>query len=248
MFWIYFYVLKINIIYFSWLFWLTLFSEYWLIQLIFIFTLFYFIFSQNLYFSLIYFFFIIIELGCFLGIINLELLSGFLWLIEFTIFFILLILFFFLNNEGFIFQFQLKISVFLNFWFLGVFYLWLYIYWFFFLGENFFLHNFCINEFYINFYESIKNFLNNDFIGFKLSYYDFNRIEFLLFCFLLLFVSFICINCNKVQFFLTLYSYFNYIYFLKQTFVFLKKQNLSNQANFLPSIRIFAKTNNASKR
>lgn len=86
----------------------------------------------------------------------------------------------------------------------------------------------------------------NDFLLLFLSYYSINSIEFILLGVLLLIGSIICVNLNKIQkssklnkldYFFTIFNKYKDFY----NYSFLRKQNLTNQANSLVSLRIYKK-------
>lgn len=174
-----------------------------------------------------------------LSLIQMELFSGFLILIEFTVIFIFLIFLFFLNIENNLF----KANLFYNF-----FFLYFYVFIFFILNINFLYFFFNINlnnNFFIfeNYFESNNNFNMNDFISIFLNYYNFNSISFLIVCYLLLLGSIICVNLNKINYFFKNYELFSKkkrITLIKD-FFFFRKQNLIAQSNYNQNIRIVKK-------
>jgi hypothetical protein len=95
-------------------------------------------------------------------------------------------------------------------------------------------------------YESIFNEILTDLFGLFVSYYYINSLEFIIIIFFLLIGSLICVNINKFN---RLNKTMNYndmfmIYdFFKDfvKFVFMRKQNLVDQENHVPSTRIFKK-------
>lgn len=202
--------------------------------------------SSNVYYSLLYLFFFIILLGFSLSLNQAELFVGFLWTTEFTVVLICLILFFYLNVEGNILKINLKLSKIYFFYYLvGFFSLILFFY-----SSNF-PKNYNLNWLFFDFYfddwyESLNNKLMNDFLILFLSYYKINSIEFLVLGYLLLLTSIICVILNKNSkdskiesnsSFLKLF--FNINNFLN--FSFLRKQNLNDQSNYDPNIRVFKK-------
>lgn len=100
--------------------------------------------------------------------------------------------------------------------------------------------------FFEDYYNSLNNFLLNDFIALKLSFFFFNGIEFLIFGLLLLYCSIVCINLfknNKKYSTIKQNNLLNVFDFFKNfiDFSFLKKQNLNKQTNLIPSLRFFKK-------
>lgn len=178
--------------------------------------------------------------------LQMDLFAGFLWVVEFTVIFISLLLLFYINVEGNKFSLNLMnnrsyFSFFLFF--------------FFCLFNNYlFIGN---NEFYIplifnnvdlwdDFYEALNNTNMNDFRALTIGYYSINSIEFIFIGFLLLVGSIVCVNLNKIQKsmrnikysqFLNIFDFFkNFL-----NFTFMRKQNLTNQNLHPTSIRIFKK-------
>ena len=226
--------------------WITFLSDIWLIQFILLYFIYLLFSTFNIYFVLFYLFIEIFLIGIFISIIQLELFTGFLWIIECTIIFISLILLFYINVEGIQIKFNLKI--YRLYFVFNLFIL-------FFIFNNFFFIN--IYEFYLfinfnnidmwdNFYESIFNINMNDFKALTIIYYIINSIEFLVIGFILLIGSLICVNLNKLQKFIQIYKYnvyfFVFSYFKDYVnYVFLRKQNIINQSIFNNSIRLFKK-------
>jgi hypothetical protein len=127
--------------------------------------------NNNIYYILLYFFILIIFFGVFICYVNLELFSGFLWVAEFTIIFIALILLFYLNIDGIIFKYNNKISNLKNL---------ILIIFLFLLNFNFnlFITIENINDTFLNlfedYYEAINNNYSNDFSTLFISYYNLN--------------------------------------------------------------------------
>lgn len=103
-----------------------------------------------------------------------------------------------------------------------------------------------INYAWDDYYESLNNFLINDVFGLYTSYYILNSFEFLMVGLLLLFASMVCVNLSKFNKnlklnnyyeLLTLYDFFNDFV----SFLFMRKQNLTNQTIASVSTRIFKK-------
>jgi len=226
--------------------WLTFFSEIWIIQLLIVYLL-YLIFSTlNIYYILLYLFVEIFLFGVFISIIQMELFTGFLWVVECTIIFIALILLFYLNIEGTQLRFNLK-SYRLYFVFI-VFTLFLIFNNFLFIGNYEFYLPLLFNNIDVwdDFYESLYNTNMNDFRALTIAYYSINSIEFLLVGFILLVGSLICVNLNKLQKSIKVFKYsiyFNIFNYFKDfiNFTFMRKQNLVDQTLNPASIRIFKK-------
>nr|YP_009512636.1 NADH dehydrogenase subunit 6 [Uronema marinum]AXJ93328.1 NADH dehydrogenase subunit 6 [Uronema marinum] len=226
--------------------WLSFFSDTWLVQLLLVYVL-YLIFSTlNIYYILLYLFVEIFLFGIFISIIQMELFTGFLWVVECTVIFIALLLLFYLNVEGTQLRFNLK-SYRINFSF--------FLFFLFLISNNYlFLGNY---EFYLpvifnnidlwdDFYESLYNVNMNDFRALTVGYYSINSIEFLMVGFILLVGSLVCVNLNKLQKSMKIFKYsiyFNMFDYFKDfiNFTFMRKQNLVDQNNTPSSVRIFKK-------
>lgn len=226
--------------------WLNFFSDTWVLQILLVYVL-YLIFSTlNLYYVLVYLFFEIFLFGLFISIIQMELFTGFLWVVECTVIFIALILLFFLNVEGLQQKINLK-----SYRFYFVFFLFIL---FCFFNNFLFISNL---EFYMpiffnnidlwdDFYEALYNTNMNDFRALTISYYSINSIEFILLGLILLVGSVVCVNLNKIQKSIRIFKYSNYFNtfnFFKDylNYTFIRKQNLNNQTSNPASIRIFKK-------
>lgn len=223
-------------------------NDTFFIQFFFFFTFFYFYKSKNVYYTLLYLFFLIIYLGIILSLNQAELFTGFLWTTEFTVILICLILFFYLNVEGNILRVNLNLNKINYFFYL------FFLFFFFFLKISSYynidttsnLNWIYFNYYFDDWYESLNNVFMNDFISLFNSYYRFNSIEFIFVGYMLLIASIVCVNLNKLvrdskiesnSFFLKIFNYFtNYL-----NFSFLRKQNLSDQSNYDPNIRLFKK-------
>lgn len=233
-----------NLIY--WWPWLNFFSDIWVLQILIVYTL-YLIFSTlNIYYVLLYLFVEIFLFGIFISVIQMELFTGFLWVVECTVIFIALILLFYLNVEGN--QLRLNLKTYRIYFTFILFFI-------FCLFNNYlFIGNF---EFYLplifnnidlwdDFYEALYNVNMNDFRALTVSYYSINCIEFILIGLILLVGSVVCVNLNKIQKSMRVYkysSYFNIFDFFKDflNFTFMRKQNLTNQTLNPASIRMFKK-------
>ena len=226
--------------------WFNFLDEIYLIQFSLIYLFWVFYNSKNVYYSLFYLFLIIFFLGLSISFIQMELFTGFLWVTEFTVILIILILFFYLNVEGQISKINLKYS---NFYYI-FFFLFVYFFIFFrylpFCSDYSNADTFIFDYLYEDWYESISNNLMNDFLVLTIGYYSINSLEFILIGFLLLIGSVVCVVLNKIQknvkisnsfSFLNLFSFFtDYL-----NFSFLRKQDLNNQAVSTSTIRLFKK-------
>lgn len=204
--------------------------------------------SKNIYYTLLYTFFLILYFGLILSLVQAEIFTGFLWTTEFTIILIALILFFYLNVEGSILKINLKISNLFYFFFLFTF---LFIYFFkysYFNSINFFneLNWLFFNFYFDDWFESLNNFLMTDFISLYSTYYSINNIEFLIVGYLLFLGSLIAVSLNKSQKNLKIYDNSNLLKLFNffsnfLNYSFLRKQNLNDQSYYDPNIRLFKK-------
>jgi len=182
----------------------------------------------------------------FISVIQMELFTGFLWVVECTVIFIALLLLFYLNVEGsqlklnlkvyrfyFTFLLFLSFSTLNNYLFAGDF-------------ESYLPLLFNNIDIWDDFYEALANTNMNDFMALTIGYYSVNSIEFLVIGLILLIGSVVCVNLNKIQKSFRVYKYapfFNTFDFFKDflNFTFMRKQNLVTQNLNPASIRIFKK-------
>ena len=80
--------------------WMTIWGDLWVMQISLLYCLFLFLYSSNVYYVLLYLFFQLFFFGLFLGLIQMELFTGFLWILELTVIFISVLLLFYLNYTG----------------------------------------------------------------------------------------------------------------------------------------------------
>lgn len=215
------------------------FSEVILLQLalLLIVTLFFFI--NNSFYLLLYFFIFTFLVGLFISVYQMELFTGFLYVIEITVVFMLLLVLFYLNFKG-----STTVTSSTN----------KYLYVSFILLICFTPMLYAEKELYLpcifntidlwdNYYACLSNTAMNDFIGLYLSYYFINSYEFLLIGWLLFLGSILCITLfnlvgsSKSTNHLLLRKF---LQFFVDTldFYFLRKQNLVNQNNTQPGLRI----------
>lgn len=203
-----------------------------------IFSVLYFAFSvTNIYMFLLYFFLFCIYLGLTISLLQMELFTGFLWVTEFTVIFVLLLLLFYLNTDGYINLKQIsKIFLFFSFFFC------------FFLSfsesEFHFIFNF--TDLWHDYYETFSNTLMTDFFGLFLVYYYYNGFLTCLIGFYLFVVTIACVlmlNLIKVQKIGLIHSYLQVFDFFKQSinYFFYRRQNLHKQTMKLSSTKIFKK-------
>jgi len=227
--------------------WVNFSLDIFLLQLVYIYILFLFIWSKNLFYNLVYLFLIIIYSGLYLSIIQYELFTGFLWVLEFTIVFISIVLLFFLNiNLNYI---KINFKKYNNIYIYILLYFILFIFKIFSTSLYINALNFkyiLLNDVILDYYQSLNNSNNNDFTLLYYSYYIYNSIEFLIIGLFLFFGSIGCVLLNKEikslnynSFLINIKKYNFYNSFFD--FNFLRKQNLSTQSNYKPSLKIYKK-------
>ena len=196
---------------------------------------------NSVYYSLLYTFFNFFLIGIVLCVLQVELFSAFLWLVECSVLFIFLLLLFYINIKNIFKQTEKHIFK----------YLWLFIYLLFVFSSESLVINDVYNNISIyflidNYYESLFNTIQNDLFIFFISYYFINSVEFVIVGMLLLVGSIVCINLflfNKnirTQNYNSFFKVFNFFLDLS-SFLFLKKQNLIKQGNTKASLKIFKK-------
>jgi len=227
--------------------WVVFSLDVFILQLIYIYILFLFIWSKNLFYNLVYLFLITIYSGLYLAIIQYELFTGFLWVLEFTIVFISIVLLFFLNiNLNYI---KINFKKYTNIYIYILFFV-LFIY-FKIYSSSLFIYSLnykyiLLNDILLDFYQSLNNLNNNDFTLLYYSYYIYNSIEFLVIGLFLFFGSIGCVLLNKeiknlnYNLFLINFKKYNF-YNSFFDFNFLRKQNLNTQSNYKPSLKIYKK-------
>ena len=201
--------------------------------------------TNNIYYVLFYLFLEIIYFGLILSLFQLEFFTGFLWVVEFTAIFIIIILLFYLNIEGVWSNFKL---VFFKFNFFIFFFIFFFSFLFYFFSEveTYIPSSLNIIDVWDDFYEACYNSLANDFTALLLSYYSLNSFEFICVGILFLVGSVVCIFMVQVlkktkSSFIS--NYLNIFNFFKDfvSYIFLRKQNLTTQSNNSASTRIFKK-------
>ncbi len=220
------------------------FFENFFLQTVYLIVLFNFFKNNNIYYNTFSIFILFFLMGLFLLFFQLDLFTGFLWLIELTVIFIFLLMLFYLNFKGntnkeykninFIFLSSLLIIIFfikytkfnIN-------------------SDNPFITLNCY-LFWEDYYESFNNNCLNDFYVLLLSYYFFNSFGFFLIGFLLFIGSILCINLFvniKINNSKNLSNFLKSFDFFKNSmsFSFLRKQNMYFQNLTIPSLRILKK-------
>lgn len=204
-------------------------------------TLFYIFFYRNIYYNLLYLFLNFFIVGVYLAVFQIELFTAFLWLVECSVIFVMLLLFFFLNIKG-------NYAYVQNNNFTTIFFLLLFFY-FAVINQSFTPQGDLNIDFlgtFDNFYEAIYNPVMNDLFGFSISYYLLNSVEFIIVGLLLLFGSVVCVNLHQINKSVRSQSNYNsslaFNFFLDFTsFLFLRRQNLVKQGNTKASLKIFKK-------
>ena len=230
-----------------WFPWLNFYSEVVLLQLLMITSIYLFISSSNLFYLAIYLLLNVFFLGVFLAFYNLEVLTGFLFVVEITAFFIIILFLLTLNFEGSLIN-RSKNFIIFSVVLLGAYLLFLYI----------FTRHIAMNflnavTHWDDYYESLNNEIMNDIFGLYLSYYSFNSPLFFMFGCLIFIATLVCINllrAIRVQSQQNTVSMAYIFKFFKDlvNFEFLRKQNMSNQNRRRPVTRIVRfKKQNAAK-
>jgi len=229
-----------------WSYWTSFSIEVILIQFAILYLLILIYTSKNIYYSLLYITFLFFFFGVYLAFWELDIYTGFLWLLELTIIFVFLLVLLYLNFRGFMGfvdekdQYTYKYILFLLFLFISV----------------LFVSDVEILVFdevrvqyvgWVDYYEALKNHGMNDFSVFLISYYSFNALEFIIIGTILFFGSMVCVNLYKInkdtttENTLEFTSLFN-IFKDQVSFNFLRKQNLFLQNLTPPATRVVSKT------
>jgi hypothetical protein len=233
---------------FFWFPWLNFYSEIIFLQIISLYVFYLFIKSDSFYYLSIFLFLNIIIWGITLCFFNFEVFAGFLWVIEFTAFFILILFLLSFNFDGALFPKKQ------SFFFTIILFFTLYLIC---LYSNFFINNINIINSKIvwsDYYEAIFNTIMNDIFSLYLSYYSFNSFLLFLFALILFFITIICVLMFKLlqtsaqQESINLHDLFNFFSDYCLSF-FLRKQNLFNQIKRKPVNRLvkIKKSNVAEK-
>lgn len=222
------------------------FLENFIIQFFILYLMYLIIVNNNLYYILLYVFIEIVLFGLFICLYQLELFTGFLWVAEFTIIFIAVVLLFYLNVDGLHLKYNNNINNIL--YFLPTIILFLFFFNIDYFSELELYLPLELNyiDYYDDYYEALNNSIMNDFTPLTLSYYSINSIEFIIIGLLLLLGSVACVNLYKSNKNFTIIKQSNILNmfdFFKDfiNFSFLRKQDLNNQTNINPSIRSIKK-------
>jgi hypothetical protein len=217
----------------------NLFSEVFFMQIAILLNIILLLFIRNTFYTLLYFFIFTFQIGLFISFFQMELFTGFLYVLEITAVFIMLIVMFYLNFKGNStfnknYNFVICIYVLLTVLLFPTFY----------TECELYLPNLfnCI-DIWDNYYESINNYYLNDFIGLYLSYFLINSFELIIMGFILFLGSILCIVIFNLAGFTKnnnyiLFKNFINFYFKLLDFYFLRKQNLIKQNMYQPGLRI----------
>lgn len=220
----------------------SFYCDVFFLQIALVYSFFLLIYAPNVYYVMLYLFFQIAYFGLTISVLQLEIFTGFLWVTELTILFILLLLCFYLNAEGFFFLVTKKHFFFYTF----IFFFSGFFFFFNHSTENAVLLIFNYVDIWDDFYESFDNKLMTDFFGLFLIYYYFNSF-FTFIIFLLLFLaSVVCVmlfkqtKVTKQANLGSFLSVFNY-YQDAVSFLFYRRQTLSKQTSRVSATKVFKK-------
>ena len=214
----------------NWLPWVSIIKDTIFIHISIIYVLFLIIVVTNTYYLLFYLFNFLVLIGLLIGILQLELFIGFLWLIESSIILISILILFFLNIKGYL-KFKFKIDLLILIFFKLI----LFYFIIFFYSDDFKIsvkNIFNILFVWENYYEALSNKNLNDFSGLFNYLFSLFSFEFIIICLILFFGSLVCIHVYKKKKNKKLYNNTNSILLLKNffNFNFFRKQDLKNQA------------------
>lgn len=182
-------------------------------------------------------------MGLYLSLLQVELFTAFLWLVECSVLFVFLLLLFYLNVKGtYKHTYKQNKGMFILFLFTSLNIVCNPI----FLKEYSFGTDLSLYTFLENYYEAFQVSIQNDLFGFYISYYIINVIEFVIVGFLLLIGSIICVNLYQMNKNVRVQSHTNFLKIFNfftdfSSFFFLRKQNLIKQGNTKPSLRSYKK-------
>lgn len=224
------------------------FIENLILQFFILYLIYLLVVNNNLYYILLYVFLEIVLCGVFICLYQLELFTGFLWVAEFTIVFIAVILLFYLNIDGLSIKYNIHINNILYFIPSLVLFLIYYNYDLYSELELFLPLELNYIDFFDNYYESINNSILNDFTALTISYYLINSLEFISIGLLLLIGSVACVNLYKSNKNYTITKQANVLTmfdFFKDfiNFTFIRKQDLNKQTAASVSLRSIKKIN-----
>lgn len=193
--------------------------------------------TRNIFYTLFYFFILLISTGVFICFSQLELFAGFLWVTEFSVVLVLLILLIYLNADGYV-KYSHSLEFFRYSYTISLSFILLYLNFSVVSSKYHFLFDYiCLWD---NYYEALNNINVNDFNGLFMSYYVLNSLELVIFALLLLVATFVCVMIFKSFYsykvipystFFSLFNFFN----IKLNYNFLRQQNLNKQ-NSSPAV------------
>jgi hypothetical protein len=231
-----------------WFPWFSFLNDIFILQFFLLYTMYMVVITSNLYFILFYMMAQIVLFGIFLSLYQLEIFTAFLWLTEVVVVLVCLFLLFstvpsgnikkymnnhFIHNNTIILFLATLISINYTYWIL----------------PEYILSDLFISFFHWDdYYEAVNNTNTNDLYGFYLSFYWFNSVEFILIGLVLLIGSLVCVQLGrfiKTNKTISYASFFDIYDFFKDIVksLFLRKQNLVDQANSPSSTRVFKKKN-----
>ncbi len=194
---------------------------------------------RNIFYTLLYFLIFTLQLGVFIAFYQMELFTGFLYVIEITAIFIMLLVLFYLNFKSYSTYYSIN-----NLQMYLIFTIILLIIPFSYTEIELFLPMiFNFIDIWDNFYDSLFNYNVNDFIGLYLSYFLLNSLELIIIGMVLFVGSILCIilfnlsNSSKNSNYSLLKNFINFFFNLLD-FYFLRKQNLIKQNLQQPGLRI----------
>ncbi len=226
----------------NWWPWLNIWDDILFIQFFIIITILFIYTYNNIYYVLLYTFINFFLIGLYLAILQIELFSAFLWLVECSVLFVFLLLLFYLNIKGvYSYTFKQQNKLFYVFLFIPLI-IWVNM----FSQTESTYNNISLYSFIDNYYEALYNSICNDLFGFSISYYLINGVEFIFIGFLLLIGSVICVNLHQTTKNVRSQNYNNYLSIFNffsdySSFFFLRRQNLIKQGNTKPSLKVFKK-------
>lgn len=226
-----------------WLPYFGFMNEVYLLQFLILYLFLIFYWESNPYYNLLYMFILIFIIGIFLGFYQLEIFTAFLWLIECSVIFVMILILLYVNIKGIKVNYNRYynlISLFIFFFFLLI------NYYIVDLEFDVVMYDFISPSIYDNLYELLNNDIMNDLFGFYISYYILNVVVLIIIGYILLVGSVLCVNLFKLnknirstnynEFFNIFSIFFNLI-----NYNFFRKQNLIIQGNTLSSIKVFKK-------
>lgn len=202
--------------------------------------------SISIFYVLFYLVLEIILFGFFLGLYQLDLFTAFLWLAESVVIFVSFMLLFYIASFDNVNSVNVNVFIMRNFVVVVIIFMGLYNLILPSEVEFFLPIELQISLVWDDFYEALNNDIINDLFGIMLSFYVLNSFEFLIFGLLLLIVTVICVNLNKVLQTKKLNNYPNFLnlfnYFTDSVkFFFGRRQNLVNQELQTSATRVFGR-------